>query len=95
MKHPHYTLILDLPTIWKVWNASMSTERSRSDAPRSPGSNDEPEESSLADFKKNLTHAKQPYPIATVHVWLAYLGLGLTLLISIPTLGLLASMILW
>ena len=77
-------------TCLKVWNASKGRTRTE-------GVGDGTEESvaRLEDFKRNLTHAKQPYPIATIHVWLAYLGLSLTLLISIPTGGLFASMVLW
>ena len=48
-----------------------------------------------ADFIRNLVQQEQKWPIASSHALLAYLGLVVTIIISCPTLGIVAGIFLW
>ena len=49
----------------------------------------------LERFKGQLLHAEQSWPLATIHIWIAYTGLAVTFVIHILTGGFLASICFW
>ena len=49
-------------------------------------------EDRFENFKRELVNVDQKYPIATLHIWIAFVGLAISFVLSVVTFGILASL---